>query len=70
MTPIQIVQEEGRKTGRDVSDADADYIVWEHTGFPCYWTKEQGNTPEEYLRTQAREFFEGLAGDGETEKEC
>ena len=58
MTPIEIVQEEGKKLGFNVSETDADYILWEETGFPSYWP-DRTITPEENLRVQATEFFEG-----------
>ena len=39
-----------------VSPWDADYILWEHTGFPSFW---RGN-PVDSCIEQLQEFFGGL----------
>lgn len=40
--------------GFDLTDQDADYVLWEHTGFPEFW---DGHPPE-VCRRQLREFFQ------------
>ena len=54
MTWIELVRDEAKKLKRTVTDEQADYILWEHTGFPEFW---QGD-PETCCREQVREFFE------------
>jgi len=45
----------------DASDDFVEFIVWEHTGFPCFWSiPEDGNTVEECFRKQLKEFQEEL----------
>ena len=57
-TWIGIVKEEAKAVGLTIGDDTADSILWERTGFPCFWnTPEYGATPEECCRTQVREFF-------------
>jgi len=39
--------------GRDISPEEADYLLWEHTGFPEFWNGDPGAC----CRQQLREFF-------------
>ena len=32
------------------------YVIWNQTGFPSFWNKEDGNTPEECLLNQLKNF--------------
>jgi len=42
-----------REVFPDATDEQADYILWEHTGFPGFWNiPNEGNTPEECCRQQ------------------
>lgn len=55
MTGLEIVKEYFPK----ISDDDAGYILWNETGFPSFWSiPEDGETPEECLRTQLKRFKE------------
>mgnify|MGYP003423372163 CR=1 FL=1 len=37
-----------------------EYILWNHTGYPSFWAiPKDGNTPEECLRTQLRQYKNG-----------
>lgn len=36
----------------DEPDEVLDYLIWNETGFPCFWAPEDGATPEECLRKQ------------------
>lgn len=65
-TPVEIVREEAMKLGKTVTDAEAEYIVWEETGYPAFWDiPKDGKTPEECLRKQVRDFLGGSsAGSG------
>ncbi len=58
---LNIVKEEAQKAGKGpIDDALAKHILWEYTGFPCFWnTPEDGKTAEECVRTQAKRFFNG-----------
>lgn len=58
MTVIEAVQEEARFMGVFISREEADAIAWCHTGFPAFWNiPRDGNTGEECMRKQVREFF-------------
>ena len=60
VTALEVVQQEGRKIlGEEISDKDADWILWEHTGFPCFWP-DRTASPEENLRRQVREFLQNV----------
>lgn len=52
LTWIELAREE---LGPGYSDAVLDAILWEETGFPCYWP-DRDKTPEENCRQQLREF--------------
>lgn len=56
-----LVFAEALKVGVDITTIDADYVLWEETGYPCFWRiGVDGGTPLECLRTQLRAFFAGL----------
>ncbi len=42
--------------GIDLSFEDADYVLWEHTGFPSFFHGD----PIESCTAQLREFFAGV----------
>lgn len=39
-----------------VSDSEVEYILWTHTGYPCFWSPEDGDTEEQCLRKQLGEL--------------
>lgn len=41
----------------DVSDEECDGLLWEHTGFPCFWNVKDGETPADCARTQLRRLL-------------
>jgi hypothetical protein len=42
-----------------LTDTQANNLLWEHTGYPEFWSiPEDGNTPEECLRKQLKELKE------------
>ena len=44
----------------NISDEGADALLWEYTGFPCFWNiPEDGETPEECCRKQLAALKEG-----------
>jgi hypothetical protein len=58
-----LVREEAKKipawATTEIDNGFADYIMFEHTGFPSFWNiPEDGKTPEECARTQVKKFFE------------
>ena len=57
MTLADVVKEECLKVGVTVKDDDLEYIIWEQTGYPCFWP-DGTKTPEENFRTQVREWAE------------
>lgn len=57
MTYIELVQEEATKLGLTVDAARADDILWEHTGFPGFYPTEEGESTEDCLRRQVREYL-------------
>ena len=43
----------------NISDDEAAHMLWEQTGFPCFWSiPEDGNTPEACCRKQLQKFKE------------
>ncbi len=46
--------------GIDLSFDEADYVLWEHTGFPSFWRGD----PRECATEQLREFFAAGASRG------
>jgi hypothetical protein len=61
-SPIDIVKDEARLQGLEISDMVADYILWEETGWPAFWSIGKAHnlkeTVELSLRRQVRQFFE------------
>lgn len=55
-TVLSVVREEAAKFGREVTDDHAEYVLWEFTGYPCFWP-DAAKTPEENLRAQLAEYF-------------
>lgn len=44
----------------DISEDEADHIVWGHTGFPGFWNiPTDGATPEECFRKQLQTYKDG-----------
>jgi hypothetical protein len=62
MTPIQLAQEEAAKRGRTLTDAQADSVLWCHTGFPSFWATKPGESIEDCMRRQVGEFLDGKCG--------
>lgn len=56
MNPIEMVKDEAFKaTGKTPTDDTAEYVLWEETGYPCFWPISTENpTPEACLRAQVR----------------
>lgn len=47
-----------------VSDEEADYILWEKTGFPTFWLiPENGNTVEECCGKRLQELKDTSVGE-------
>lgn len=41
----------------DLPDDVISFILWDHTGYPQFWNiPEDGDTPEECLRKQLKEY--------------
>ena len=53
MTWTQMCQDEARKVGIELTVADADWVLWEHTGFPSFY---EGDDAEGYFRKQIRQW--------------
>lgn len=51
-----VVRSEAVASGRVVADDQIEHIVWEFTGYPCFWP-DSAKTPEENFRAQLREYF-------------
>jgi len=56
-TIAQIVREECHAYGVTLDDEDIEYVLWEETGYPCFWP-DATKSPEENLRHQIREWAE------------
>lgn len=60
MTGIDIVKEEAEGLGMQLTKEQIDFVLWEQTGFPCYFMlDEEHPTPEARLRQQVRDFLRG-----------
>lgn len=58
MTTVQqVVREEAAKFGFNaVTDDEIETVVWNYTGYPCFWS-DASISPEENFRKQLGEFF-------------
>ena len=56
-TNIEFVQEIALALGVELSDAEADMILWEHTGFPCFFD----GYPPLVIQRQVTEYLAGRA---------
>jgi hypothetical protein len=44
----------------NVTEMEAEFIVWEKTGYPSFWDiPTDGQTPEECFRKQVQEYAKG-----------
>ena len=44
-----------------ITDGCVEFIAWEHTGYPSFWSiPEDGNTPEECFRKQLQEYKDSI----------
>ncbi len=58
MTWRELVKDEASKCGVVLTDEDADFVLWEYTGYPDFWAiPSDGATPEECCRRQIRRLF-------------
>ncbi len=48
-----LAKEVGREFGKTLNDKQADYLLWNHTGFPSFWKED----PIEECRAQLRAAF-------------
>ena len=62
-TVLDVMREEAAKCGKTVDKKDAEWILWEQTGYPCFWPDRE-KTPEENLRMQLHEFFSAASVQG------
>lgn len=60
MTWLDLARSVAWEFGIDLSYADADYVLWEHTGFPSFWEGD----PMECAVKQMRTYFAGRASAG------
>lgn len=44
----------------DQTDQEHEHIIWGLTGFPGFWSEEDGQTPEECFLNQLKEIKEKL----------
>lgn len=64
MTVNEAVIDEAKKHGVDLSTSDAEYVLWEKTGYPSFFAPGPGETTEDALRRQVREWIDGgMKGD-------
>ena len=60
----ELVQGVALEFGVKLSNADADYVLYEETGFPDFWNiPEDGKDPAECAQTQLRRYFRGQSND-------
>ncbi len=57
MTGIEMAQDEAHQAGLELTDKQADTVLWEYTGFPSFW---QGESAEAHFRKQIREWVASL----------
>lgn len=55
MTIAEMVRKEVAKFGVQLSDDQLEHVLWEETGYPCFWP-DATKSPAENLRTQVREW--------------
>lgn len=55
------IQEIGRAFGHPtLSEDQVENILWEHTGYPYFWSSEDGASPAECFKTQVTRYFESF----------
>lgn len=55
---IEVAQAVALEFGVTLSAADADYVIYEETGFPDFWNiPEDGKDGVECMQTQLRRYF-------------
>ena len=60
MNGVEIVRDEVFKHGADLNEDSVRHLLWNETGWPCFWDiGKDGDTPEECLRNQVRKFLKG-----------
>ena len=52
MTWLEVCKDEAKKAGVELTDKQADTVLWEFTGFPSFFDGD----PEECVRRQVREW--------------
>ena len=58
LTAIGLVRQVARRHGvRWVSPKTADHVLWEMTGFPCFFATKEGEHPIEVLERQIEEAY-------------
>lgn len=55
-TWIELVQAVAAEFGETVDLADADYLLWEYTGFPSFWPRADISAAQQ-AREQLRDYF-------------
>lgn len=60
MTCVELVQSEARQRGVHLTAWEADYILWNHTGFPGFWPARFANATEA-IRSQVADHLAGLS---------
>lgn len=60
MTYLELVKEVAAQHGRDITEREAEHILWGHTGFPSFIKPKEGQTMQDALREQIEDFFKSL----------
>lgn len=56
MTYIEVAQQAAKSVNVTLSDADADYVLWEQTGFPDFFQPSPGQGHVDEIQRQVRRW--------------
>lgn len=61
MTYLELAKDEALQHGITLSDKDANFILWEHTGFPDFFSPlKEGETHEDVVRREVSDFVKTI----------
>ena len=57
----EVIREEAAKVGVTLTDEEVEHVLWEHTGYPCFWPIDELHpTPADAFRKQVIEWADSL----------
>lgn len=60
MSPVELVRQIALAEGVLLTDEEADYVLWNATGWPCFWPDKRAASPAATIRVQVKEWCRNL----------